>query len=711
MEPSETLTPPVVEGYTHYLSILDTANPNSTPLFVSLLKLNTVLIENLTDQFYSYRQSLFTFAWRLYQGDNDQQVAYALLFICQFVKQYKVDNLVNRLYINIIHLYNNAYLSVVYRASQLLSDRLLAMDATAQNKLSRRIYMNLQMNDHIIDQQIHIWRLIIQLPEFFYPSGDHLFFQIFSSSKSLILRSGQYRELMIDIISLVASYYYRKQRDSTQKKVDNDMQRTINLHMMITVCRVLQVSVSSPQDQLLFRRSCELAKTILQLTPMQPLSLDDMDRSTPNLDAAMKKLSERSGVQTEEQLYKMIMPLIVSFRISAMSLPLFRNAYLEMNAENLKKKICIVLEYMDRGYIYGSLLELIPGEFGFSASRIELFACSQPYSPNVLRLLNAIRDSLLSIFNHDLELIPPSSPRQTTRLWRVVYLMKAITDRSAASFPLFMTYLVRCCEQLHSLYRMILEDARKAPYLSYHETEPVTMFVSGGTLTCRQDGGIELGTPPVPVLHSCELLYSLQLLLELLVNNIQQLGDHTKFITFIAAACVSFLQRGQRGDLLAFTLDLFTHLLEREEDILSLREIMTLFKGVRELYLAQETVLYERLVTAHWRFMYTVCKRYVGLGKRVERQHNRPATTAEEVQMKKMMEVMVFGGMTVVNPEVRKLFRPFFLEILPSVLSKQFLRFLNEVGEGKCVERSRRRGSIGVSGCLCSTSCCCVRLT
>ena len=109
--------------------------------------------------------------------------------------------------------------------------------------------------------------------------------------------------------------------------------------------------------------------------------------------------------------------------------------------------------------------------------------------------------------------------------------------------------------------------------------------------------------------------------------------------------------------------------------------------------------------------MEPVCKRYVGLGKRVERQHNRPATTAEEVQMKKMMEVMVFGGMTVVNPEVRKLFRPFFLEILPSVLSKQFLRFLNEVSEGKCVERSRRRGSIGVSGCLCSMSCCCVRLT
>ena len=79
--------------------------------------------------------------------------------------------------------------------------------------------------------------------------------------------------------------------------------------------------------------------------------------------------------------------------------------------------------------------------------------------------------------------------------------------------------------------------------------------------------------------------------------------------------------------------------------------------------------------------------------------------------MKKMMEVMVFGGMTVVNPEVRKLFRPFFLEILPSGLSKQFLRFLNEVGEEGGVECSLPRGSTGASGCLCLTSCCYVRLT
>ena len=79
--------------------------------------------------------------------------------------------------------------------------------------------------------------------------------------------------------------------------------------------------------------------------------------------------------------------------------------------------------------------------------------------------------------------------------------------------------------------------------------------------------------------------------------------------------------------------------------------------------------------------------------------------------MKKMMEVMVFGGMTVVNPEVRKLFRPFFLEILPSGLSEQFLRLLNEVGEGGGVECSLPCGRTCVSGCLCLMSCCSVRLT
>ena len=41
---------------------------------------------------------------------------------------------------------------------------------------------------------------------------------------------------------------------------------------------------------------------------------------------------------------------------------------------------------------------------------------------------------------------------------------------------------------------------------------------------------------------------------------------------------------------------------------------------------------------------------------------------------------MIIGGVTVVNPEIRKLFRPLFLHLMPNSLSDQLLRLFTEVG-------------------------------
>ena len=42
-----------------------------------------------------------------------------------------------------------------------------------------------------------------------------------------------------------------------------------------------------------------------------------------------------------------------------------------------------------------------------------------------------------------------------------------------------------------------------------------------------------------------------------------------------------------------------------------MREVVLLLSGSRDVHMAQESVLYEGLVSAHWRFIYAVCKRYV----------------------------------------------------------------------------------------------------
>ena len=197
-------------------------------------------------------------------------------------------------------------------------------------------------------------------------------------------------------------------------------------------------------------------------------------------------------------------------------------------------------------------------------------------------------------------------PRQrSTRLWRVVYLIKVIVDRTPSALPPFATSLLQCCEQLHSRYRELASDPRTLPYLNQSDSDSVSSHI-------RQDYSTELGTPPTPQLRGCELVYAIQLLLDLLISNLSQLGDHhTSFLTFIAASFSSFYQGGQRCDLLTFTLQLFTKLLENEEELLTVREVVLLLSGSRDVHMAQESVLYEGLVSAHWRFIYAVCKRYV----------------------------------------------------------------------------------------------------
>ena len=57
----------------------------------------------------------------------------------------------------------------------------------------------------------------------------------------------------------------------------------------------------------------------------------------------------------------MVMPLLVSFGISTLSLPHFPLPFLETNAANLQAKICRVLDYLGQNCVFASLIELLPG--------------------------------------------------------------------------------------------------------------------------------------------------------------------------------------------------------------------------------------------------------------------------------------------------------------------------------------------------------------
>ena len=643
-----------------YLSSIDTKQPTlSTELLVGLLRFNTLLIKHLTEYVSPRRNTLFAFAWDLYQSTDDTLLSWSLLFLCQFINSCQISsNFTIKIFFNILHLYKNSHSDIIYRAASLLtpctslfiysSIALMAFDTKTKETIYTRVRQNMLMNEHILDQQIHIWRLFVLFPEFFYPSHERFSIHILTELRHIGTRSANAyanRELYLNLLYLLTAYAIRAKkdcrsnnsssemstdlsslRDSTDKQasqpsrsdtrsVAENTRLIINTHLTIQACRLLLIASMYPAEQSLTKRGFDLIQMILSLSPHIPLKLKEIDDSFPFFNKTLMAYKETDGTKLrEDQLYQMIMPIVVSFRISAMSLVYFKNEFLEKNAENLQKKICRVLEYVDRSYVFGSMIELLPGMASSVTSFIELFACPLPYSTSIQQLLSAVRDALFDIFRRDIRLINPESFRHPTRAWRVLYLIRCIIQRTPTVMYQFARNLILACDPVYTLFQSISTDSRTQRYLFTPDNETILTYHSFLFFTHSSDETSRFGLPPIPKLADIEVIYSIQLLMEILTTNFSQLGEHhDTFITFSAHFMRAFFQISTRTDLLTFTLQLFTKLLESEEDLLTVREVVLLLSGSREVHMAQESVLYEGLVSAHWKFIFAVCKRFVGM--------------------------------------------------------------------------------------------------
>ena len=88
---------------------------------------------------------------------------------------------------------------------------MLRLDAKNQLILFARVRQNMLMNEHIIEQQVHIWRLIIQNPAFFYPFREKVVTHILREMKHLGIRSQDAfsnRELSLDMMGLIISFAF-----------------------------------------------------------------------------------------------------------------------------------------------------------------------------------------------------------------------------------------------------------------------------------------------------------------------------------------------------------------------------------------------------------------------------------------------------------------------------------------------------------------------
>lgn len=231
---------------------------------------------------------------------------------------------------------------------------MLQLDSKNKLVLFARVRQNMLMNEHLIEQQIHIWRLIVQNPEFFFPFRAKIVTHILREMRHLGIRSTDAyanRELSVDMLCLITSFEIRDEKEkgasatpvtntpATNTPVTNtpatntptntpasngmtdtptDMtngivlpglekegdkaelisQETLRLlaytQLMNSLCRTVLISCVNPAEQRVCFRGFRLMEVILRRTPRLTLRLDDVDHFTHFYDKLLINYPEGS---------------------------------------------------------------------------------------------------------------------------------------------------------------------------------------------------------------------------------------------------------------------------------------------------------------------------------------------------------------------------------------------------------------------------------
>ena len=124
----EVFTPDILTSYCQYLLPLATKSSTTpTYLLIAILQLNTVVLQHLFPILSEENvRILYELGDALLDTKDSTLSAYVVQFLCQYVNFVKQNELVMRLFVIIIHMYNNPKEAVVSRASYLLEKRMFS---------------------------------------------------------------------------------------------------------------------------------------------------------------------------------------------------------------------------------------------------------------------------------------------------------------------------------------------------------------------------------------------------------------------------------------------------------------------------------------------------------------------------------------------------------------------------------------------------------
>ena len=103
---------------------------------------------------------------------------------------------------------------------------------------------------------------------------------------------------------------------------------------------------------------------------------------------------------------------------------------------------------------------------------IVLFATPKPYSNEVYQLLNGIATIL-----NDMIIASSRVTTMFTQLWRSVYLVHRIIDKTPTTIQFFISTLLVCFNELLGIYNQFVSDPSLSKYLTLQKKEPSKTYV------------------------------------------------------------------------------------------------------------------------------------------------------------------------------------------------------------------------------------------
>ena len=287
---------------------------------------------------------------------------------------------------------------------------LLHLDRESQSKLFWKVIRNITMNEHILNQQKLILKLMMQHSELFYAAGEHLFMNIYNFVNRYF--DSIEVDLCIEAVSTLTAFCLRRQQ-TPGYKVDMNKQRQINSQLLN-----LAIQLCSYQKRLVMKlkQGLELVKCVLKLEPQPVIMLP------------VKLLNNIDKSRDKENTYSVLIQIFV------LCLPYFRDEYLGENLKLIQKCIEFMLGILEEPIAFSSMIYLLP----------ELFAALSSKPAEVQTFLTSLKDSLFAIYKNDEALIQKQSQDKKIRIYHVLYLIKCIVERTPSTLPRFLGDLMIC---------------------------------------------------------------------------------------------------------------------------------------------------------------------------------------------------------------------------------------------------------------------------